>query len=922
MRATTGVLGREHELGVISEFFAGGPSPTAALVLEGAAGIGKTTLWQRAAELAQECGYRVLSSRPAEPDSGLSFAGIGDLLAGVIDGVLAELSGAQRSALEVALLLTDTVAPVRDQGALAFGFLNVLRQVAREGSLAIAIDDLQWLDAPSGDLVRFAARRLRAEPVRFLLAVRSGGSGRDGEAFAQALPGRSQTLTVGALSLGALFELLRSVLGQPPNRSLLRQVHDASGGNPLHALEIGRALERQGWRVEPGGALPVPDDLRGLVGERVGALPAHVREALLAASVSSDPTLPLLEAVTGAGSGLDAAVEAGVIAVDGERIRFVHPLFASAIRREAGAGRLRHVHRRLAEHAVGGEERALHLALGSTAPDEHAAAEIVEAARAARARGAPIASAAFFEHALRLAGSSRPDRRGWEIELAQACFEAGDLGRASEVLEALVDRLPEGNERADALWRLAVFTCERVEPAAWLQVAERALLEVRGDVALEAGILSELSWAALYVNDLARALMHARRAVEVSDRHDDADAAAHALTSLYYMQFIAGVPVPARLIERALVTERAARRVRVDRSPRLMYAFALVTTGDFAAARPLLADIHRVALDGGDESNLSVVLRMMTSLETHAGNWQAAAAYARQALELAEQTGVNWDAAMAAAALVDAHLGRVADAERTARTLLARAQEDGSDLYIVRSLALLGFLELSRGDMREAERQLARATERATALGIGEPGLLRFVPDRVEALVALGRVDEASSALRPFEEAAARLEREWAVAAAGRCRGLVLGAGGDRAGAVATLERARDGHLVTGMPFELGRTLLVLGAAQRRARQRRAARESLEEAAGVFERLGAPLWAAKARAELGRIAGRAPANETLTPAEARIAERVARGLSNREVAAELVIEVHTVEAALTRIYSKLGVRSRAELARRSIQDAR
>jgi hypothetical protein len=114
----------------------------------------------------------------------------------------------------------------------------------------------------------------------------------------------------------------------------------------------------------------------------------------------------------------------------------------------------------------------------------------------------PIASAAFFEHALRLAGSSRPDRRGWEIELAQACFEAGDLGRASEVLEALVDRLPEGNERADALWRLAVFTCERVEPAAWLRTAERALLEVRGDVALEAGILSELSWAALFVNDL------------------------------------------------------------------------------------------------------------------------------------------------------------------------------------------------------------------------------------------------------------------------------------------------------------------------------------------------------------------------------------------------------------------------------------
>src|SRR5262249_13530201 len=157
---------------------------------------------------------------------------------------------------------------------------------------------------------------------------------------------------------------------QPPNRSLLRQLHEASGGNPLHALEIGRALERQGWRVDPGGALPVPEDLRGLLGERVGALPAHVREALLVASVSSDPAPALLEAVTGAGSELDAAVEAGVIAVDSERIRFVHPLFASAIRRQAGAVRLRQVRRRLAEHAPSGEERALHLALGSSAPDE------------------------------------------------------------------------------------------------------------------------------------------------------------------------------------------------------------------------------------------------------------------------------------------------------------------------------------------------------------------------------------------------------------------------------------------------------------------------------------------------------------------------------------------------------------------------
>jgi DNA-binding NarL/FixJ family response regulator len=922
MRATTAVLGREHELGVISEFLADGPSPTAALVLEGAAGIGKTTLWQRAAELAQEHGYRVLSSRPAEPDSGLSFAAIGDLLAGVIDGVLAELSGAQRSALEVALLLTDTVAPVRDQGALAFGFLNALRLVARDGAIAIAIDDVQWLDAPSAHLVQFAARRLRAEPVRFLFAIRSGGAARERAALAQALPGRIQTLTLGPLSLGALFELLRMVLGQPPNRSLLRQLHQASGGNPLHALEIGRALDRQGGRVEPGDALPVPDDLQELVGERVGALAPQVREALLAASVSSDPTLARLEAVLGGRSEIEAAVDAGVIAVGGDRIRFVHPLFASAIRRQAGAGQLRKIHRRLAEHAVSAEERALHLALGSTAPDERAAAELVEAARAARARGAPIVSAAFFAHALRLSAPGRPDRVGWEVELAEASFEAGDATRSIELLAGLAERLPSGNARAGVLWRLAAISGELGPPATAIGYYEQALQEVENNPALETRIHSDLVVMWTFANDVQRALAHGRKAVELSELLDDAEVKAEALASLSYVEFTAGLTLRPELIESALALEQMSRHVRIDRAPSVVRGFQLLWTGELAEARSYFERARRLALQRGDESNLSIAGYYLAILETIAGNWDTAGVHVLEAVELAEQTGVNWQETTYARALLDAHLGRAEPAASAARELLRVGEEQDQIITVVRSLAVLGFVELSRGDMREAERQLARATDLAAALGVGEPGLLRFVPDHVEALVALGRVDEASRVLGPFEEAAVRLRREWALAAAGRCRGLVLGASGDRAGAVAALESAREGHSVTEMPFELGRTLLVLGAAQRHARQRRAARESLDEALEVFVRLGAPLWAGRTRAELGRIAGRAPASDALTPAEARIAERVARGLSNREVAAELVIEVHTVEAALTRIYGKLGVRSRAQLARRSVEDAR
>jgi DNA-binding CsgD family transcriptional regulator len=186
----------------------------------------------------------------------------------------------------------------------------------------------------------------------------------------------------------------------------------------------------------------------------------------------------------------------------------------------------------------------------------------------------------------------------------------------------------------------------------------------------------------------------------------------------------------------------------------------------------------------------------------------------------------------------------------------------------------------------------------------------------VDALVALGECDQAERLIDGFAAQAARLGRDWALATADRCRGLVLAARGDLPAARAALERAAAGHRASAMPFELGRTLLALGVTQRRALQRRAARQSLAEALAVFDDLGAPLWAVKAGEELARIGGRTPAGECLTPTEARIAALVARGLTNREAAAELVVTVHTIEAALTRIYAKLGVRSRTELSHR------
>ncbi|MGZ4384102.1 MAG: AAA family ATPase [Gaiellaceae bacterium] len=910
------VLGRDEEVAAITRFLANRPSPAAALLLEGKAGIGKTTLWLRATEEAARLSYTVLSARPAESDEQLSFAGLGDLLSGVLEQVLVDLPSPQRSALEVALLLAERPEPAPDRGTIAFAFLNALRALARETPVALAIDDVQWLDPPSAQLVRFAAQRLHEEPVRLLVAKRADERGRAPLELERALPGRVLRLSVGPLSLGALHELLRTRLGTSFARPILRQLHEASGGNPFYALEIGRALEQRGGPVTLTGPIPVPEDLEQLLSDHLRALPERAREALLVVAVSSDATLDLLESTMGPTPELQAAIDARVVALSGGTVRFTHPLFATAIQQQAGAERARRLHLRLSEHAPGAEERALHLALGSTAPDEGAARELAEAARGARGRGAPIAAATFLEHALRLSRPAEPERIRWEIELAEMYFQAGDTARATELLRGLGERLEAGHERAGVLWRLAMLTrSSGCPPVEWLAVAEQALAEAAGDPALEAAIHSEVSWAALFVNDLERALEHARTAVQLSERLDDAGIGAQALDSQAYMELTAGIPPRLDLIERALALERVATNVFIELSPSLGRGFQLCSTGDLAAARSHLEDVEQLARERGDESGLAVVYGTLTTLETLAGNWEQAMAHARETVELAEHTGVNWHESLYASALLDAHLGRVDTAQAAALQLVADAERGGSQIYLVRSLSLLGFLELSGGELKAARAVLRRAAEAATALGIGEPGLLRCVPDYVETVAAPEDVEEAEALVERFEQRAVALDRGWARATADRCRGLLLAARGDQAAAVTALERARAGHRRSSMPFELGRTLLALGATQRRARQRRAARESLTEALEIFESLGAPLWAGKARAELDRIGGRTPAGRRLTPAETRIAELVARGLTNREVAGELVVAVHTVEAALTRIYDKLEVRSRSELTR-------
>jgi DNA-binding CsgD family transcriptional regulator len=312
-----------------------------------------------------------------------------------------------------------------------------------------------------------------------------------------------------------------------------------------------------------------------------------------------------------------------------------------------------------------------------------------------------------------------------------------------------------------------------------------------------------------------------------------------------------------------------------------------------------------------------VILQLLSHLEWCAGKLKRAAGLAVEALAGADPTQY---ASLHRKARAEATLGDLETARLDADNARELAEGAKDAIHAAHAHTVLGFLELSSGDAEAADRHLGVVADRLLAMGLGEPAIFPFFPDAIEALVGVGDLERAEALLGWLEERGQSLGRTWALATGARCRGLVASASGDQVSALAAFDEALAHHERLPFPFERGRTLLALGQTRRRAKQKRAAREALAAALAIFEEVGAPLWAEKARAELTRIGGRTASSGDLTPTEQRVAELVAEGRSNKEVAGELFVTVKTVERNLSRVYEKLGVRSRSELARRFAAD--
>ncbi len=396
-----GVVGREAELKAVDAFLDG---TAQALAIVGEPGIGKTTVWRDAVERARARGATVLVARPAESEVRLSFGGVADLTSALPAEAFDSLPAPQRRGLDVALLRADSAGPPARR-VVATALLTLLRELAAESAVVVAIDDLQWLDPPSAVALEFALRRLEDENVRVIFSMRTDAA----EPAALA----TERIEIGPLSVAALHRILSDATGRTFARPVLIRIAEASAGNPFHAIEIARELERRGVQ-DSIAPLPVPDSLGALVRARVRALPAPTRDALLRAAALTRPDTDLVDQ-----TALAAAEEVGLVSIDASgRVRFTHPLFASAVYAAAATTRRRAVHRDLAAVVADPTERAHHLALASDGPDPDVVAELESAAQHARSHAAPDMAASLLELALRHVPAGR---RGVTATPARAC---------------------------------------------------------------------------------------------------------------------------------------------------------------------------------------------------------------------------------------------------------------------------------------------------------------------------------------------------------------------------------------------------------------------------------------------------------------------------------------------------------------------
>ena len=921
------VFGRSNEVAAIGHFLDAIHGGARCLLLEGEAGIGKTTLLRWGSAEAERRGNLILTASPIEQEVPWEFAALADLLEPVPPSALETLRPAQRRAIEAGVLRCDESDMPVDPRTIAVAVLALLGDLASTTPIALVIDDLQWLDVPSAEVLSFVLRRLGRTPIGLVAAVRTGWSGDPSPLVTDAVgEDRIEHIEVGPLPISTTRELLASRVARSLDRPSLLRLQEISQGNPYFLLELATSTDLDPSR-EFNGPRDIPLSLQRLVLGRLDALPATARDILLVCALAGDPEESVALAAAAdpstAPDGLDLLLRAGIVRRSGDRIAISHPLIRSVLTGDTPPKLRRATHARLAAVVSLREDRARHEALAAAGPDEATASELDYAAKVAGERGAHHTAAMLAGLSLRLTPPKRVEDRQRRTAIeAGFSFEAQDPARAATLLESIVDSVPSGSERGELLRRLARALAFRGDPlSSWIGRLTTALEESSDDPALKVAILIDLAVAVGNIGDLDGARHYCALALELVEDVGDKASEAQLCAGMAFATFCGGGGVRDDLVERALSGALQPPLLSVDLRPNVVVGHLLLLSDDLDGARTLYEEEYQRTLSEGVVTGLPLMLWGSALTEAWAGNWVRAEELVAEGFDLAGDAGCwpSISAMSGVSGLMHVYRGRIAEGRRDCERALAVANQIGMPLFGFLSAGARGLAELSIGDAAAAHQHLDPLAQLVRDGGVTEPGILRFLPDEIEALIRLGEFGAAEVLLTPFETRSKELGRLWGMTASGRCRGLLLAGLGDLPAAESALEVALEQHGGLPMPFERARTLVVAGEIYRRSRKKARSRLALEAAVAIFGDLGAPLWEQRARDELRRLGIRGPRDpfpsSDLTSVERQVANLAGSGLTNTEVAAQLFMAQRTVEAHLSRIYRKLGIRSRTQLPR-------
>lgn len=894
------IVGRDRETIWLTELIAAASSRSAVVTIDAAAGVGKSALMALSGELAEQAGARVVRCQPSAAEAHYAYAALGDIMSTIDD--LAAVEEVPRRALERALLRAEgsTDEPL-DARAVGLGCAAVWRELARERPLVILIDDVHWLDAASAEALAFGVRRLPPTGVVVVGARRTAEPG-------PSLPGDTHTLE--PLTATAMTALLNEYVAHGERHLTgreLRGIVEAAGGNPLFALELVRHAARH---PSITGTRPaVPASLEALIADRFDNASAEVVEALALAAMLARPTMEAVRQLAISGE-IERAERDGLVETGTGRVVFAHPLFAAVVQQRTPATGRRRLHQRIATAITDPEQQLRHAAFAAEQPDAALAARLAAQAAALEGRGAGEQAAELAEFAARLSPLDDPARHDRYVDAARLAFQRGEADLASQLLDDIDGAAaPAACKVRELLVRAKVEFSLGSADAARRRALQALTHCTNDDERVEVhSILARVSY-----DDFDESTRQATIAMELAEHcHLQPGVLANVLAARAGEAFMAGHGLDRAMFERAIALERDTVQFSAN-SAYSSYAVLLKMADDFDESRSMLLSVLR---NNDDEGALPFVLSHLPQLELWTGNWDAAEEYAQRHLEAALRTGQHDQAVQARInlALIDIHRGDVTEAAVMAEEVRSTGHDAGDAWTERNGLGLLGLVAMAEGNAPRAVELLQRWHDLAEQMALRDPGYCRMQGDLVEALVATGRLHEAGQYAEFMQANATRLTRPTLLAGAARARALVAASQGDRDLAVSLATTAVDGFAATPMVVEQARSLLTLGQIHRRFKEKAAARTALEQALTVFDRLGAERLAERTRQDLARLGLRTSHATALTETELRVARLAATGRTVRQVGNELFISPKTVEANLTRVYRKLGLSGRAELA--------